>query len=308
MQEKQFAPLNKRILLIYIFIALGFTWVCWIPALVWAKQNGYALPTISNLATETPFTIVNQQHLWYSLLFRLAVYGPLISGLVATAMLLGKPGVRALFSRILHWRIAGKWYGTAVLLALIITATPLLIGLLIGIILPKAGGAPAILSLFLILFLNQLVTSGLGEEPGWRGYLLPTLQASYPQGKAIWIMGIIWSIWHYPFIIYVTLNALDPALDVPAVAVIVPALLGNTMALVGIAYLYAWLLNHTQSLLLLIIFHALTNVLPELAARFFESNQLTFILMTIMPWIIVVVLEKRLGKERFPGAAQVGFG
>jgi len=41
------------------------------------------------------------------------------------------------------------------------------------------------------LFLQQVLTSGLGEEPGWRGFLLPYLQLRHSGGKAIWLLGII---------------------------------------------------------------------------------------------------------------------
>ena len=40
----------------------------------------------------------------------------------------------------------------------------------------------------------------LGEELGWRGYLLPKL---FPlgQGKAILLSGVIWGVWHWPAIL-----------------------------------------------------------------------------------------------------------
>lgn len=267
MQENQREPLNKRALFTYILIALGFTWVCWIPSLLWAGQNDAMLPTISMLATETPFSFANQQHILISLLFSVAVYGPLLGGFVATYMARGGAGTRDLVSRMLRWRVGGRWYVTAVLIVLAITLLPLALGLLLGMAEFKPGQPSFALTTFLFLLLFQMLTSGLGEEPGWRGYLLPTLQASYSQRRAIWIMGIIWAVWHFPFTIYATLSSLDPALGAPAVAVIVPALIGQTMSLIGIAYLYTWMLNHTGSLFLLIFFHALSNTVPEMATR-----------------------------------------
>lgn len=41
---------------------------------------------------------------------------------------------------------------------------------------------------------------GLGEELGWRGYLLPGL-LGLGQGKAILLSGVVWGIWHAPAIL-----------------------------------------------------------------------------------------------------------
>ena len=46
--------------------------------------------------------------------------------------------------------------------------------------------------------INILFT--LGEELGWRGYLLQKLSKEYSVQKSIIISGIIWGIWHAPII------------------------------------------------------------------------------------------------------------
>jgi len=50
--------------------------------------------------------------------------------------------------------------------------------------------SPNILSVFVM----QLFTSGLGEEPGWRGFLLPRLQARYEGDKFVWVLGLLLAI------------------------------------------------------------------------------------------------------------------
>jgi uncharacterized protein len=56
------------------------------------------------------------------------------------------------------------------------------------------------LAMVLTLGLTQGFFSGLGEEIGWRGYLLPRLikaKLRFP----ILVSGIIWGIWHVPFVL-----------------------------------------------------------------------------------------------------------
>ena len=41
----------------------------------------------------------------------------------------------------------------------------------------------------------------MGEELGWRGYLLPKLRAFFSDRAALVITGAIWGIWHLPIIV-----------------------------------------------------------------------------------------------------------
>jgi membrane protease YdiL (CAAX protease family) len=62
--------------------------------------------------------------------------------------------------------------------------------------------------LMLIISLAQMALIGpiinlvptMGEELGWRGYLLPKLRTLYPDRKAFLISGVIWGVWHAPII------------------------------------------------------------------------------------------------------------
>ena len=41
----------------------------------------------------------------------------------------------------------------------------------------------------------------MGEELGWRGYLLPKLRKFLPNTAALVVTGIIWGVWHIPIIV-----------------------------------------------------------------------------------------------------------
>jgi membrane protease YdiL (CAAX protease family) len=44
----------------------------------------------------------------------------------------------------------------------------------------------------------QIVTGAIGEEIGWRGFLLPRLGQRLGAKGAAWAMGVLWSLWHVP--------------------------------------------------------------------------------------------------------------
>jgi uncharacterized protein len=44
----------------------------------------------------------------------------------------------------------------------------------------------------------QVVTGAVGEELGWRGFLLSRLGPLAGMLPAAWIMGLLWALWHVP--------------------------------------------------------------------------------------------------------------
>ncbi|KJB88809.1 hypothetical protein AZ66_05345 [Paenibacillus sp. E194] len=52
-----------------------------------------------------------------------------------------------------------------------------------------------------IQFVGAVLTSSLGEELGWRGYLLPLLVNSLGERKALFATGLIHGLWHIPIIL-----------------------------------------------------------------------------------------------------------
>ena len=53
-------------------------------------------------------------------------------------------------------------------------------------------------SIFIVPIVNFILA--LGEELGWRGFLLPSLCEKYKPIIAVIISGVIWGIWHAPMI------------------------------------------------------------------------------------------------------------
>jgi len=202
-----------------------------------------------------PIDLANSGLLPFQLPFVLYLFlgwGFIVASLAMTWLTQGRPGVVTLLKRYLIWRVGGRWYVVAFLLfpAIFLASIALYAawtGEPVDLSASMAGqffGSPTNWPLFIIPFLFYEAIAN-GEEMGWRGYVLPRLQAGHSALVASLILGVIWGLWHLP-------KFLGPASDGSFALMIVKAL--------GDAVLYSWLYNNTRgSLLLVTIFHASGN-------------------------------------------------
>lgn len=94
----------------------------------------------------------------------------------------------------------------------------------------------------------------LGEEIGWRGFLVPELAKTTSFLKTAVASGAIWAMWHYPFIIFGDYNGGTPLLY---------SLVCFTLTIIGISFPLAWLRLKSGSLWTGMVFHASHNVFIE---------------------------------------------
>jgi uncharacterized protein len=65
----------------------------------------------------------------------------------------------------------------------------------------------------------------IGEEIGWRGFLVPELAKKHGFPATAMITGFIWAIWHYPVILFADYHGASPAwFYVPLLTVMLPFL------------------------------------------------------------------------------------
>lgn len=64
-------------------------------------------------------------------------------------------------------------------------------------------------NVLIFIFLGTLMSMGtaIGEELGWRGYLVPALARTMPLTRVAVVSGLIWAVWHWPGIVFAGFNA-----------------------------------------------------------------------------------------------------
>ena len=92
----------------------------------------------------------------------------------------------------------------------------------------------------------------VGEELGWRGFLIPELYKHYSFTKTSFISGAIWSVYHYPLLIVL----MAPRLEVSAWPLLVAALIGG----IGLTFILNWYRLKSGSVWTAVIFHAALNI------------------------------------------------
>lgn len=105
--------------------------------------------------------------------------------------------------------------------------------------------------IFLLLFnLPQGLLLALGEELGWRGFLLPALREKFTALQASLLTGLVWSVYHYPAIFFADYQETRSASGV----------LFFTVSLTSASLLMGWLTLRSGSIWPAVLFHAVHNV------------------------------------------------
>lgn len=184
-------------------------------------------------------------------------FGPAVAALVVIGVVDGRDGIRAFLRRWVLWRVAPRWY----LLALV--GLPAL-GLVVGLPfrdgterLAVAGSVPAAVVTYLAILSFLVVLGGGQEEPGWRGFALPRMQARLGPVMASVALGLLWGLWHLPvFLLVPGYNAAEPGLAGVAASLLLFTVFGT----IGQALVLTWLFNQTRgSVFLAVLAHASLN-------------------------------------------------
>jgi membrane protease YdiL (CAAX protease family) len=165
--------------------------------------------------------------------------GALLAALIVIAVAEGKAGFKDLGSRVIRWRVPWYWYAVALGIPLAVKFAGL--GINIGTGDASIDWSGLAWSSFALAFAVRLVNVMDGpaaEEPSFRGFATPRLQATRSPLVSAAILGVLVAGWHLPLAV------------------------GENVGYVGIfttvviTFVYVWLFNRTGgSVLLVLLFH-----------------------------------------------------
>lgn len=247
----------------FTILAIGLSWVVWLP-LAWSGSD--------------------------SPLKDLGSFGPAVAALIV--VMARRDRRRDWLSRLRTWRVPLRWYALVLAGPIAVCAAVVIVATVLGTTGLRFND-PTELYLVVPVFFVVLVLGGpLGEEPGWRGLLLPTVteRTSFPVAGLV--VGLVWAGWHLPlFLVPGTVQAELP----------VAAYLALTVAL---GVIYGSLAEHTRgSVPVAILLHTSSNtaagLLPVLPADAGGST-LPFLGLTA---VVVLIAAALLGRDRSRQAA-----
>lgn len=214
-----------------------FTFLCsWT---MWGILYGSSIGIINN--------VIYKSHM--SIFIWVGAFGPSTMSIILTGFLYKRKGLKALIIRLTKWRYNLIYY--------IIAAFYWMASLYISYLICKFCGSKGEMTFtnvkpYYILegFMITLFLGGpLGEEIGWRGFLLPRLQKKLNPFYSSIVLGIIWSCWHLPLFFIVGTDQYG----VPFLFFIMTTTIN--------AIIITWIFNRTNgSLIFPILFHTCNNV------------------------------------------------
>jgi membrane protease YdiL (CAAX protease family) len=267
---------------------------------IWVRNNPVTAFPVVYLGWAYAFwtpVILSQGPVWeppYLLWFLAGGASPLLAGILLAALDGGRARVLDLFRRLVDWRRIPVRLWLAILffwllfdlamagIAKLVGVSPTPLDVHWGLL----DDLPVLLLLLLLSFVFPAV-----EEIGLRGYYLDALQRRLPAVSAAVINGIVWAIWHTPFVWfagYYVNTAFQPALSWW-----LPMIVCHTV-------LIAWVYNNTgRSILAVLVFHGLMNFTGE----WLRISQDMYPFMLIGTVLVALIAAARL---RLPGQGEVG--
>ena len=199
-----------------------------------------------------------------------------------------KGGLRELLSRALIWRVGIQWWIFALFYVIVPSVAALyLYQLLGGPAVDWSGLEPLYKVVPMFIFLT--IAAGIGEEFGWRGFLLPRLQTRHNALVSGLIVGVAWATWHIPLFFIEGTSQYEHRLA----GGLLPAVLGYAAFVIAQSVQFTWLFNNTKgSVLMAAVFHGASNAWGGYidVYRGHFNGILVFMGVSVLITIVIVLL------------------
>ena len=219
--------------------------------------------------------------------------GALSSSLAAIVLVLiegRKGGLRELLSRALIWRVGIQWWAIALFFIIVPSVASLYLYHLLG---GPAVDWSGLKPLYTVVpdFIFLTIAAGIGEEFGWRGFLLPRLQTRYNALVSGLIVGVAWATWHIPMFFIEGTSQYEQGMQ----SGLLPVILGYSAFVIANSVQFTWLFNNTRgSVLLAAVFHGASNTW---AGYLGMGNSpfggiLTLMALSVLITVVIVVMAR----------------
>ena len=240
---------QTRSIVAYVVWAYGLTWLVMLPWVL--SQRGLialSLPTHWEVS---------------------GAFGPALAALLVTWRAEGASGLRTLFAGLARWRVKWAW------LAFVLLSPLAVLGLAVASATltsdpPALGRLPlwTAAGLFDLVVVGAILQS-LGEEPGWRGFMLQRLRMGFGPLAATAVLAPVWIVWHLPAFLA------RPEFGVAQ-------LLGLSLGLAAAAVWLTLIYDATRSLLMAVLWHALINIARGVALSISTSVFTSFSALVLL--------------------------
>lgn len=225
------------------------------------------------------YLTVNQEMDLSTHLVTVSVITGLLPAFVVASMFSGNHGVRTLLLTFRKPQGSFLYYLMALFLIPAIWIMGNLLSRAMGTEVPFIRYPVAdlkLLGMVILFFLYNVIYGGLSEEPGWRGFALPRLQANFSPLASSLILGVIWAVWHAP--------AKFGGIEATSLSDTIV----EWILILFVTVIFTWLFNRTKgSILVTVLIHPAMNTTGNFLNASTGALLLLFLFM-----LFVIVLDK----------------
>ena len=211
----------------------------------------------------------------------LAAFAPVVAALCVLRATDNSTALRALWASFKHWRIGTiEWSvvvgSPLVFLTIALASVTIVAGSVPSLQVPDESMSELIRYVIDLVIVTSLLQS-LGEEPGWRGFLLPQLRRRLNPLTATLVLYPIWLLWHLPMVLS------RPEFSLAQFG-------GFALGILSASIWLTAIYERTRSLLAAIVWHALLNVTRGVALAASTSAFLAYGLSVTVSALIIALM------------------